>query len=115
MNFKHQIFTALLMLFVIIGQTMVAQSVIGCDMDMHQMNAPQVEMSHDSADMSKNIMDCCTDDATCAMYCSFAMVSIITEFASMDDFHSVAQKTSVLSDPTFTQSLSSLFRPPISS
>ena len=110
------------MLSVIFGQTMAAQSVIGCDMDMHRMDAPQVEMNntehnqmnHDSMEMSKNVMDCCSDDTTCAMYCSFTMVSMVTDYTSMDDIHVVAQKPTVLSDPTYTQSISSLFRPPIS-
>lgn len=122
MYLKQRIFTAMLMLFVITGQTMAAQGVNGCDMDIHQMDAPQVEMNHmdhsqmnhDTMEMSKSIMTCCDDDATCAMDCSFAMVSMITEYASVDVVHSAAGKIKILSEATATRSLTSLFRPPIS-
>ena len=110
------------MLFVITGQTMAVQGANGCDMDMHQMDAPQMEMghmdhsqmNHDMIDMEKPAMSCC-DDAVCALDCSLVMTSILSEQASLGIDQKAVGKIAILSTSIFKRSQTSLFRPPISS
>ena len=122
MYIKQRIFTAMLMLFVITGQTMAVQGANGCDMDMHQMDALQMEMghmdhsqmNHDMIDMEKPAMSCC-DDAVCALDCSLVMTSILSEQASLGIDQKAVGKIAILSTSIFKRSQTSLFRPPISS
>jgi len=121
MYIKQQIFTAMLMLFVIAAQTTAVQGANGCDMDMHQMDAPQTEMGHmehgqmkhDTMVMDKSDMSCCDTDPACAMDCSFVMASIITEQTSIDVALPHAVKIMAPSEALVSRSLTSLFRPPI--
>ena len=107
MHLKQHIFTALLILFVLTGQTMAAQGVNSCDMNMHQMN-------HKVMDMPNGKMDCCDDDPVCAMDCSLAMVSVIFEPVALDLHKISGEKINIPSVLITSQPSISLFRPPIS-
>lgn len=122
MYIKQRIFTAILMLFVIVAQTIAVQGANGCEMDMYQMDAPQMEMgqmdhsqmNHDIMDMQKSDMSCC-DDTACVLDCSLVMTPILSEQASFDVDQKAISKIAILSTSTVKRSQTSLFRPPISS
>lgn len=118
MNIKHRIFTALLMLLVFTGQAMATESVSICDMDHLEMSHHQMDMSdmdHDMMGMASDATDCCDDDmSSCAMDCSFSMVSILSSFSSIQVEPLASFKIILASSVTIARPALSLFRPPIS-
>ncbi len=100
------------MLFVFSGQVMAADGASSCDMDMHDMTMidhGSMEMSHH--DMEAEPMDCC--DETCAMDCSFSIVTALLENSLFDVSVTSSAYFSILPDAPSIRSLKGLYRPPI--
>ena len=107
MLIHRKIISIMLMLLVFTSQAVAADGINSCDMDMHQMG-----LEHSG--MAQGDMDCCNDDANCAMDCSLSMVSMLNSISPFEAEHVSSEKITSLQNSTAIRSLASLFRPPIS-
>jgi len=100
----QKILSIILILLVFTSQSLAAESINFCDMDM------QVS-EHSSMDQSE--MDCCNDDLICAMDCSISMASMVSPSFLFEAENVSSEKIISPQNTTIIRSLTSLFRPPI--
>jgi|TARA_B110000908_G_C10070650_1_gene364933 hypothetical protein len=113
MRIGTKVFTVLVMLFVLTGQTMASSGVSSCDMDIHEMakmDHSSMDMSHDG--MDNNTMDCC--DVSCAMDCGLSMVLALIETPSFGTQPASPAKIAIPDAAAIKNSKTTLYHPPIS-
>lgn len=113
MRIGTKIFTVLVMLFVLTGQTMASAGVSSCDMDMHDMTMMghgSMDMSHD--DMDSMSMDCCDD--SCEMQCAVSITVALIDTVSFEAPSMTSSQIISLKDMMISNIITSLYHPPIS-
>lgn len=106
---SYKVFSALLMLMIIVGQTMTVSHASACDVDMFQMDMNQFDMSNMSETDHK---DCC-DNSVCTTNCTFTNGIMLNNATFVEVTQTSLQKFTPLKSLPYRQLSTSLFRPPI--
>ena len=115
---KHKLLVVVLVLLSFVGQT-IASTAVPCHkmnkMDMTQtmmMHHDAMDMATDSDDTASSVMlDCCQQDCNCPIGLSAS--ANISSSLSVETFTISAQKIEQYANLLQSQSLTSLYRPPI--
>lgn len=107
MRFKSNIFTVVIMLFVISGQTVSATGMPSID-----LIASEMSMSHMDHDQ-KTTKNCCNDHADCEMNCSLYMNMFLHNTNSFEGHSTVSEKCIIINSSTTAQFYTFPLRPPI--
>ncbi len=105
---RHKLFSALLLIMLIISQTITISYSNACDVEMYQMSMNKIEMSNMSDDQN----DCC-DNYACTMNCNYSNGVLFSNITSTEVLQTSVQKYTLFNSLSSHRLPSSLFRPPI--